>query len=119
MADFANQKKSYHSAKNLKKVYKQLFLLILKIYERSGMFLDSKNVTEFLREIDMKSNVGGFDKVGRVAVGIGLIGLAASGNIGLWGYIGAVPLLTGLSGYCPLYSIFKINTCPLQVKKIK
>ena len=67
----------------------------------------------------MKTNVGGFDKIGRIAIGIALIGLAATGNIGAWGFLGAIPLLTGISGYCPVYRVFGINTCPIQAKKLK
>lgn len=67
----------------------------------------------------MKTNVGGFDKIGRIAIGTGLIGLAATGNIGAWGFLGAIPLLTGISGYCPVYRVFGINTCPIQAKKLK
>ena len=46
----------------------------------------------------MKSNVGGFDRVLRIVLGLVLIGLAASGTVGLWGWIGIVPLATGLIG---------------------
>jgi hypothetical protein len=67
----------------------------------------------------MKTNVGGFDKIGRIAIGIGLIGLAATENIGAWGFLGAIPLLTGISGYCPVYRVFGINTCPIQAKQLK
>jgi hypothetical protein len=60
----------------------------------------------------MKINEGTVDRVVRVAAGLLLIGLAATGVIGVWGYIGVVPLLTGAVGMCPLYSILGINTCP-------
>ncbi|MYN47450.1 DUF2892 domain-containing protein [Pseudoduganella sp. FT93W] len=62
----------------------------------------------------MKKNEGSLDRAVRVVAGVALIGLAASGNIGVWGYIGVVPLLTGALGYCPLYSILGFNTCPLE-----
>ena len=45
----------------------------------------------------MNANVGGIDKILRVIVGIVLIGLAALGIVGAWGWIGVVPLLTGLN----------------------
>lgn len=67
----------------------------------------------------MNTNVGGFDKIGRIAIGVALIGLATSGNIGAWGFLGAIPLLTGVSGYCPVYRVFGISTCPTQAKKLK
>lgn len=60
----------------------------------------------------MKSNVGGIDKVLRIVVGAGLIGVTVAGFLPVWGYIGVVPLLTGLLGWCPLYPLLGINTCP-------
>eukprot|EP01030_Chromulinospumella_sphaerica_P014144 gene14144-13936_t len=62
----------------------------------------------------MKKNEGSLDRALRVVAGLALIGLAASGNVGAWGYIGVVPLLTGAIGYCPLYTILGFNTCPLE-----
>ncbi len=59
----------------------------------------------------MTKNVGGIDRVLRIVVGLVLIALAATGTVGLWGYIGALPLLTGLVGWCPPYAIFGWNTC--------
>jgi hypothetical protein len=58
-----------------------------------------------------------FERVLRVALGLALIGLAVSGGIGMWGYIGVVPLLTGVVGSCPLYSIFGISTCPIRTQQ--
>ena len=65
----------------------------------------------------MKTNVGGIDKILRIVVGIALISMAALGVVGVWGWIGVVPLLTGLFGVCPAYSLFGANTCP--VKKLE
>jgi len=62
----------------------------------------------------MNANVGGIDKILRIVVGIVLISLAALGIVGAWGWIGAVPLLTGLFSRCPLYSLLGINTCPMK-----
>ena len=59
----------------------------------------------------MKCNVGGIDRILRVAVGLLLIALAASNVIGLWGWIGIVPVLTGLFRFCPLYPVLGINSC--------
>jgi hypothetical protein len=59
----------------------------------------------------MTANVGNLDRTLRIVGGIALIALAAAGTIGVWGYIGIVPLLTGLIRTCPAYSIFGINTC--------
>ena len=65
-------------------------------------------------EKDMKANVGGIDKILRIIVGIVLIGLSALGTIGAWGWIGIVPLLTGLFGWCPFYPLLGINSCPVK-----
>ncbi len=62
----------------------------------------------------MKANVGGIDRVLRVVVGLALIGMTLAGMIGVWGWIGVVPLLTGIFGFCPAYMPFGISTCPMQ-----
>jgi Protein of unknown function (DUF2892) len=59
----------------------------------------------------MKMNVGTVDRLVRILGGAGLIALAATGTIGVWGYVGVVPLLTGLLRTCPAYSLLGINTC--------
>lgn len=64
----------------------------------------------------MKTNVGGIDRIARIVVGALLILLALLGTIGAWGWIGIVPLATGLLKTCPLYSILGMNTCPMQPK---
>ena len=58
----------------------------------------------------MKTNVGGIDRVGRLAVGVGLVAWAVMGGP-VWAWIGVVPILTGALGWCPLYLPFGINTC--------
>jgi hypothetical protein len=55
-------------------------------------------------------NVGNVDRTLRIVLGIALIVLAATGLIGLWGYIGVVPLLTGIVAWCPLYRLLGIAT---------
>ncbi|MEW5726994.1 MAG: DUF2892 domain-containing protein [Pseudomonadota bacterium] len=59
----------------------------------------------------MTKNVGGIDRILRIVAGIVLIALAATGTVGLWGYIGVVPLLTGAIGWCPAYLPLGIKTC--------
>jgi hypothetical protein len=61
----------------------------------------------------MNKNVGGIDRILRVLAGIVLIALAVTNVVGVWGYIGAVPLLTGLIGWCPAYLPFGIKTCKM------
>ena len=62
----------------------------------------------------MKSNVGGIDRVLRIVLGLLLIALAATGTVGAWGYLGLLPLATGLLGWCGLYRVLGINTCPIK-----
>lgn len=59
----------------------------------------------------MKANVGGVDRILRIAVGALLIVLAALNVIGLWGYIGIVVAASGLLRFCPAYLPFGISTC--------
>jgi len=59
----------------------------------------------------MKANVGGIDRILRALVGVALIALAATHVIGVWGYIGVVPLLTAAIGFCPAYTLLGIKTC--------
>ncbi len=64
--------------------------------------------------MNMKSNVGGADKIARIVIGALLIGLALTGVIGAWGWIGVLPLATGLFNFCPAYGLLGINTCKLK-----
>lgn len=59
----------------------------------------------------MKANVGSVDRALRIVVGLALIGAAAAGMVGLWGYIGVVPLATGLFRFCPAYLPFGFSSC--------
>ena len=59
----------------------------------------------------MKRNVGGIDRTLRIVLGLALMGLAATGTVGAWGWLGAIPLATGLIGWCPPYGLLGINTC--------
>lgn len=62
----------------------------------------------------MKINEASWDRIARVVVGLGLIGATLGGVIGAWGWIGVLPVVTGLMGWCPAYSLFGMNTCPLK-----
>ncbi|MBT9520647.1 MAG: DUF2892 domain-containing protein [Dechloromonas sp.] len=62
----------------------------------------------------MAANVGGIDKILRIVVGAGLIGATVAGLLPVWGYIGVVPLATGLMGWCPAYTLLGIKTCSAQ-----
>lgn len=58
----------------------------------------------------MQCNVGKIDRAIRVIAGLVLIALAASNVIGIWGWIGVVPLATGIFRFCPAYSILGIKS---------
>jgi len=59
----------------------------------------------------MTQNIGNIERVIRIVGGLVLIALAATGTLGVWGWLGLVPLATGLVGWCPPYSLLGINTC--------
>ena len=59
----------------------------------------------------MKRNIGTVDRVLRILVGVFLIALAATGTVGWWGWLGVIPLLTGLVSRCPAYSILGVSSC--------
>ena len=59
----------------------------------------------------MQKNVGGIDRILRIVVGVALVAATALGYLPVWGYIGVVPLVTGLINFCPLYPLLGINTC--------
>lgn len=61
-----------------------------------------------------KTNVGAIDRFARVLLGLALIALTLTGTIGVWGWIGVVPLLTAALGTCPLYSVLGLSTCPTK-----
>jgi Protein of unknown function (DUF2892) len=62
----------------------------------------------------MNANVGGIDKILRIAAGLVLIGLGVAGIGAPWTFIGVVPLATGLFGWCPLYRILGISSCKIK-----
>ena len=62
----------------------------------------------------MTRNEGTIDRAVRVTVGALLIIGAATGTIGVWGYIGILPVITGALGYCPGYALLGLNTCPID-----
>ncbi len=62
----------------------------------------------------MDVNEGTIDRALRIIVGLGLITIVFVGPQTPWGWVGVVPLLTGLAGRCPAYSIFGIKTCSIK-----
>ncbi|MBC8520059.1 MAG: DUF2892 domain-containing protein [Gammaproteobacteria bacterium] len=59
----------------------------------------------------MSKNVGGIDRILRIVIGVALIAATAAGMLPVWGYIGVVPLATGLLSWCPAYTVLGIKTC--------
>ncbi len=62
----------------------------------------------------MSINEGGIDRILRIVVGLALIAIVFVGPKTPWGWIGIVPLLTGLIGWCPAYLPFGIKTCKVK-----
>ena len=59
----------------------------------------------------MEKNVGSIDRIARIVLGLVLISLVFVGPQTPWGWIGVVPLLTALVGWCPAYRLLGIRTC--------
>jgi hypothetical protein len=62
----------------------------------------------------MTQNVGGIDRILRIVVGLALIVLAATGTIGVWGWLGVIVLATGVVGICMPYTLFGFSTCAIK-----
>jgi hypothetical protein len=62
----------------------------------------------------MKANEGAIDRLLRVLVGVAVLSLVFIGPKTPWGYLGLVPLVTGIVGWCPLYSILGVNSCRVR-----
>ncbi len=65
----------------------------------------------------MESNSCGIERSLRVLVGLVLITLTYTGTVGVWGWVGVIPLFTGIAGFCPAYSLFGLNTCSTRKKQ--
>ncbi len=59
----------------------------------------------------MKKNIATVERIIRIAAGLGIVSLAFIGPETKWGYLGLVPLATGLIGWCPPYQLLGISTC--------
>ncbi len=64
----------------------------------------------------MKPNVGTIDRAVRIVVGLALVAAAATGTIGMWGWIGLVPIATGTFRFCPAYLPFGLSTCSMKAR---
>ncbi len=59
----------------------------------------------------MEKNVGGVDRILRIIVGLGLISLVFVGPLTPWGWIGIIPLMSAIVGFCPAYRLIGLSTC--------
>lgn len=68
------------------------------------------NTTQTAR-LDMKQNVHNIERVVRVVIGLAIVSLVFIGPQSAWGWLGLIPVATGLTGWCPPYAMLGINTC--------
>lgn len=61
-------------------------------------------------------NEGTIDRALRILVGLAVLSLAFIGPKTPFGYIGVIPIVTGLIGFCPAYRLLGLNTCPMEKK---
>lgn len=66
----------------------------------------------------MTRNVGRFDQLFRIILGLAILALAFVGPRTPLGYFGLVPLLTGIFGFCPAYSLFGFSTCRTENDRV-
>ncbi len=83
-------------------------LIYVKAPARRCVSMQTSGVA--LTEEAMKANEGAVDRFVRIAAGLLLLSLVFVGPKTAWGYLGLVPLVTGLVGWCPLYAVFRIHT---------
>lgn len=62
----------------------------------------------------MKCNAGGIDRGVRIVLGVVLLSLVFVGPQTPWGWIGLIPLVTGIAGFCPLYTVLGMSTCKTE-----
>ena len=62
----------------------------------------------------MSKNEGTLDRALRVVLGLVLLSLVFVGPQTMWGLVGIIPLVTGLVGVCPVYSVLGIKTCRVK-----
>ena len=65
-------------------------------------------------ECQMKINEAGWDRTLRIVIGLVAISLVFVGPKTMWGLLGIIPLATGVTGSCLLYSVMGVSTCPTK-----
>ena len=81
---------------------------------KTGIIVGMDAATGNREDKNMKVNEGTIDRTVRIIAGLVLISLVFIGPQTAWGWIGLLPLATGLAGRCPAYSLFGINTCSMK-----
>ncbi len=66
----------------------------------------------------MKQNIGKTERVVRVVLGLGILSLAFVGPASPWGFLGLAPVVTGLVGWCPPYTLLGIDTRGAREKAV-
>ena len=61
--------------------------------------------------MQLAANVGTTDRIIRIVAGLALIALTLMGQIGIWGWLGLIPIATAFLKFCPAYTLFGIRTC--------
>jgi len=64
----------------------------------------------------LPTNEHPLERAARVVLGLAALSLVFVGPQSYWGLLGAVPLLTGLLGSCPIYTVFGLSTCPIRTR---
>lgn len=83
-----------------------MILITLALQNPSNMFMPL--------EKDMIHNVGTVDRAIRILAGAALIAASLLGYVGAWGWLGVIPLATGLFRVCPAYLPFGLSTCAVK-----
>jgi hypothetical protein len=89
---------------------------VIFITDTPALYTYPDGSSNLIQGAKMKLNVGGIDRILRIVIGLALIGATLAGMLPVWGWIGVVPLLTGIFKFCPAYAIFGMNTCPMEKK---
>jgi uncharacterized membrane protein len=89
---------------------------VIFVTDRLALYAYPDCSSNLIQGAKMKLNVGSTDQILRIVVGLALIGATLAGLIGVWGWIGVVPLLTGIFKFCPAYTLLGMNTCPMEKK---
>ncbi len=62
----------------------------------------------------MQTNVGTIDRIIRIVGGVGIVGATYADLLPIWGYVAVVPVITAFVGFCPIYTMFGLSTCPAK-----